>query len=115
MNCSVNILLLILAVAKVLWHLRSLIIHNTGTHTLVVLSAAQISFCMVIGETWHHAQAQITFRELVRRACSLATYRTNGFAVCWILPASSGYGGSPISTFARAALVLPTKVGIRRP
>jgi hypothetical protein len=65
---SVKILLLIQ-----FWLLQA--IRSTLDHyyiTIENLGVLQVYFCKIVRETWHHAQADITFRALVLCSCSHA-------------------------------------------
>ena len=61
---------------------------HTRTHTCCNKTALQICFCVVIGETRHHAQTHITFGTFVYSGLSLAPLWTNAavdiiFVFCW--------------------------------
>jgi len=75
-KCSVNILLLIiLAAAEVPWHLELFFSHHTmhtHTHASCNKTALQICFCVVIGETRHHAQTRVPFGTFVYSGLLLA-------------------------------------------
>jgi len=64
--------------------------HNARTHTRASCNktALQICFCVVIGETRHHAQTHITFGTFFYSGLSLAPLWTNVatdivFVFCW--------------------------------
>jgi hypothetical protein len=62
--------------------------HNAHTHASCNETTLQICFCVIIGETRHHAQIHITFGTFVYSGLSLAPLRTNAgadiaFVFCW--------------------------------
>ena len=63
---------------------------RTHTHASCNKTALQICFCVIIGETRHHAQTHITFGTFDYSGLSLALLRTNAamdivFVFCWAM------------------------------
>jgi hypothetical protein len=91
---KLSVKILLLTQFWLLQAIRSTLVHYYIT--IENLGVLQVYFCMIVCETRHHAQADITFRALVLCSCSHAARWTNTAAdwvgFCWpVLAAVESY------------------------